>query len=122
MRSKHFILMFLFFLPAMAWAQVTTGTLTGVAKSEKGETLTGATITAIHEPTGSKYQTIARSGGQYTLPNLHVGGPYIITVHFSGDSDAVFNDVNITLGTPVVINAVLAPSSQTMSGVTVVAN
>src|ERR1700709_1239615 len=103
-----------------AFSQVTTGTLTGTATSEKGEVLNGATITAVHEPTGSKYQTIAGKGGQYTLPNLRVGGPYKITIHFTGYADAVVNDVTVTLGTPVVINSVLSTSAETMTGVVVV--
>ncbi|MEI9935112.1 MAG: carboxypeptidase regulatory-like domain-containing protein [Ferruginibacter sp.] len=106
----------------MVWAQVTTGTLTGITKSENGEPLQGATITAIHAPTGSKYATVAGNGGEYTIPNLHVGGPYTITVHLIGYTDAVFNDVNIVLGTPIVINAALMPSSQAMQNVTVVGN
>lgn len=122
MRFKNILLTFLFALPIMVWAQVTTGTLTGVAKNDKGEALSGATITAVHLPTGSKYSTIAKSGGQYTIPNLRVGGPYTITIHFTGYGDAVFNDLNVGLGNPLVINGVLTSTSQALSGVTVVGN
>lgn len=122
MRLKNILLTFLFALPIMVWAQVTTGTLTGVAKNDKGEALSGATITAVHLPTGSKYSTVAKSGGQYTIPNLRVGGPYTITIHFTGYGDAIFNDLNIGLGTPLIINGLLTSSSQSLSGVTVVGN
>lgn len=119
MRLKNILLTFLFALPVMVWAQVTTGTLTGVAKNDKGEALSGATITAVHMPTGSKYVTIAKNGGQYTVPNLRVGGPYTITIHFTGYADGVFNDVTVGLGNPLVINAVLSTKSQALTGVTV---
>lgn len=120
MRLKNILLTFLFALPVMVWAQVTTGTLTGVAKTEDGATLLGATITAVHQPTGSKYTTVAKKDGVYTLPNLRIGGPYTVTVHFTGFADAIFNDVNIGLGTPVAINAVLGATSQSLNAVTVV--
>ena len=115
-------MVFIAMLPMLSGAQVTTGTLTGAVKSDKGESLTGASITAVHLPTGSKYVSVAKNDGQYTLPNLRVGGPYTITVHFTGFGDAVFNDVNIGLGTPVVINAVLTSASQSLTEVTVVGN
>jgi len=88
----------MFSLAIAAKAQVTTGSLSGVVKNTKGEPTPGATITAIHVPTGSKYTTVAKSGGQYTIPNLRVGGPYTITISYVGYTDDVYNDQYITLG------------------------
>src|SRR4051812_25058807 len=93
------------------YSQVTTGTITGTVKSSTGEALAGATITAIHVPTGTKYVTAAKSGGQYTVPNVRVGGPYNVTAHFTGFADQVFNDLNVSLGTPLSIDVVLSVSS-----------
>jgi outer membrane receptor protein involved in Fe transport len=122
MRIKHFLLTLLFALPIIVWAQVTTGALTGFVKSDKGEVLTGATVTAVHVPTGSKYTTIVNKTGQYTIPNVRVGGPYTLTIHFTGFKDAIFEDVNVSLGNPVEINADLSTNAQSLQGVTVVGN
>lgn len=100
-------------------AQVTTGSITGTVRAGTNEKLAGATITAVHVPTGTKYVTGAKTGGQFTLPNLRVGGPYTITVHFTGFSDQVFNDVNVSLGTPVTLDVVLATSTQQLTEVVV---
>lgn len=101
------------------FAQVTTGTITGTVKSSTGEALAGATVTAVHVPTGTKYVTAAKSGGQYTVPNVRVGGPYTVTVHFTGFSDQTFSDLNVALGTPLAIDVVLSISSQQLTEVTV---
>ncbi len=106
-------------IPALVTAQVTTGTLTGVVKSEKGESLNGATVTAIHVPTGTRYVTAAKANGLYTIPNMRVGGPYSVTIHFTGYSDQVINDVNIGLGAPVSIDASLSLTTTELSVVTV---
>lgn len=109
------------YVPMAGYAQVTTGTMTGTVKATGGEVLAGATVTALHEPTGSKYVTIVKPNGQFTLPNLRVGGPYTVTVHFEGYSDGIFTDLNISLGTPLTINASLEVTSKTLGEVKVTA-
>jgi hypothetical protein len=102
-------------------AQVTTGTISGTVKDADGKDLAGATITAVHVPTGTKYETIARNGGQFTLPNLKVGGPYTITVHYTGYTDQVFTDQTVSLGTPLNLNAILNSANAVLKEVTVTA-
>lgn len=109
-------------LPFLIMAQVTSGSLTGFVRNDKGEALAGATVTVLHVPTGSNYVTVSRSNGQYTVPNLRVGGPYTVTVHYSGYADQVVSDLNITLGTPVNVDAALSINTQELNAVTVVAS
>jgi hypothetical protein len=47
------------------WSQVTTGAITGTAKDTRGGELVGATIEALHEPSGTVYRTISTKGGQF---------------------------------------------------------
>ncbi|MDB5223525.1 MAG: TonB-dependent receptor [Chitinophagaceae bacterium] len=112
-------IIFLFTLPSLINAQQTTGSITGFVKDANGQNLAGATITAVHVPTNSKYLTVAKNGGQFTLPNLRIGGPYTVTIHFTGFTDQVFNDQNVALGTPLNIEAVLNPSTQVLTAVTI---
>lgn len=107
------------FLSVTTFSQVTTGTITGVIKSEKNDPLAGATITAVHVPTGTNYVTVAKNGGQYTLPNLRIGGPYKVTIHFSGYSEVILTDVYVNLGTPLVIDGSLLVETKDLAAITV---
>lgn len=77
---------------------VTTASIRGVITDASGETLPGANVMAIHQPTGTKYGSSTREDGRYTLPNLRVGGPYLIKFSFIGYQDKEFKDVTLNLG------------------------
>jgi hypothetical protein len=100
-------------------AQVTTSSITGTAKSSTGEALVGATITATHTPSGSVYTTVAGKEGVFTLPNLRVGGPYSVKVTFSGLQPFTVDGVNLELGQPYNINALLNQNTQTLENVVI---
>ena len=100
-------------------AQVTSTSISGRITDLKGETLPGATIKALHEPTGTVYSTISSESGQYTLPNLRVGGPYKLTITFIGLVTKEISDVTTTLGSPLSINIALEDASETLSEVVV---
>jgi hypothetical protein len=95
---KHLLSFLLLFTTCVAFGQVTTGNLTGTVKDSKGITLPGATVVATHVPSGSVYSTVTGASGQYTLPNLRVGGPYTVTVTFIGFNTRSVDDINISLG------------------------
>jgi len=62
------LLTLLLVFPLALCAQVTTSTITGTVKSDKGDPLEGATIRATHTPSGSVYTTVSKKGGTFTLP------------------------------------------------------
>jgi len=64
----------------LSFAQTTTSWLTGLIKDTNGETLPGASVIAIHEPTGTKYGVSSRTDGGYDIPNMKIGGPYTIDI------------------------------------------
>ncbi|WP_166436985.1 TonB-dependent receptor [Niastella caeni] len=80
------------------YSQVTTSSMSGVVKSSKGEPLVGATVVARHEPTGSAFTTITRTGGIFDLTNLPPGGPYTVTITYAGYAAYKRSDINIPLG------------------------
>ena len=117
---KRFILMIPALIIAVAsMAQVTTGTITGNVKDGKGMILTGASVEAIHEPSGSRYKTVSSGTGKFTLPGLRVGGPYKITFSFVGLKTEVVSDVITQLGEPSVIDVVLIEATAQLSEVVV---
>jgi hypothetical protein len=70
------------FLSSQVQAQVTTSTITGRVTDNKGSELPGATVVAIHTPSGSRYGAITNEKGIYTIPAVRVGGPYTVTISF----------------------------------------
>ncbi|OQP62353.1 hypothetical protein A3860_28755 [Niastella vici] len=80
------------------YSQVTTSSMSGIVKSGKGEPLVGATVIARHEPTGSAFTTITRSGGFFDLQNLPPGGPYTVTITYVGYAAFKKSDIIIPLG------------------------
>src|ERR1041384_8634188 len=82
-----------------AFAQtLTTGTLSGVVADQQGAVLPGVTITATHEPTGTKYETVSGGDGRFQILNVRVGGPYTVVASLSGFKDQRSTDVSVGLG------------------------
>src|SRR6187455_2026272 len=86
-----------------ASAQVTTGSLNGKVQNEKGEGVSGASLIAIHLPSGTTYETTSRADGRFVVLNMRVGGPYSVTVAYTGTGAAAFapettENVEINLG------------------------
>lgn len=112
------------FLLVFSWcasnAQVTTSGLKGRVNS-KGESLPGATVLLVHEPTGAQYGTITNESGLYHLPNLNPGGPYSITVSFIGYNSFEQKKVYLTLGQTLQMNIELKETATDIAEVEVVA-
>jgi hypothetical protein len=102
-------------------AQVTTSGLTGAIDNAKKEHLGGATIKAVHVPSGTTYTTTSLSDGRFNISNMRAGGPYRIQISYTGHTTKVFEDINLQLGTPLEIDAVLEDNAA-MSEVIVTGN
>ncbi len=102
--------------------QVTTSSIVGFVKSDAGTPLEGATITAIHQPSGTKYQTITKKDGNFTIPYARIGGPYSITVGFVGYAPQTLNDVSLNLGEPFSADITLTANSTVLKEVTITAS
>jgi len=77
---------------------VTTAALTGVVKDSQGAVVPGASVVAVHQPSGTTYVAVSQGDGRYTLPGLRVGGPYKVTAELSGFSTAERDNVTLVLG------------------------
>ena len=83
-RFAALVILFGFAAPATYGQGVTTAALSGSVTDHAGSALAGATVVALHVPSGTAYGTVANADGLYNLPNLRVGGPYTVTVSFIG--------------------------------------
>ncbi len=82
-----------------AFAQgVTTATISGSVTDNTGAALPGATVVAIHTPSGTQYGVATLTNGNFTLQGLRTGGPYKITVSFIGFQDQVKENIFLSLG------------------------
>lgn len=106
-------------LPAVSMAQVTTSSMSGVIKTATGEALVGATVTAIHEPTGVVYKTQTRTGGRFELSNMNPGGPYTVEVSFVNFATEKRTEIYLSLGETYKLDAALKDKANELTGVTV---
>ena len=100
-------MLLLFGVSLITHAQVTTSKIKGTVTDSKGEVLFGATVAALHIPTGTISGTITQENGKYTVPNLRVGGPYKVTFSFVGFTSQDVTAVFLTLGKTTTVNGTL---------------
>jgi hypothetical protein len=108
-----------YLIAVSAMAQVTNGSITGSIRDAKSGPLAGASVEAIHEPSGTKYKTVSATTGRFNLPGLRIGGPYKITVSYVGLKTETVSDVYIQLGEPSVIDVALTDANAQLQEVVV---
>jgi hypothetical protein len=110
------------FVTITSFGQITTSTLSGVVKDEKGEKLVGATVSVVHQPTGTKYGSTTNLQGSYVIPAVRVGGPYVLKVSYLGYKTQEITDINTSLGLTTNVNFVLIEETKGLQEVVVIAN
>ena len=99
-------------------AQETTAEIQGLITVGNAG-IAGANITAIHQPTGTKYVTTSRNDGRYNLTNLKIGGPYLLQVSYVGLKTEKQDDINLLLGQTYKANFAMLEASSTLKEVVV---
>jgi len=114
---------------AAVYAQVTTSDARGVVTDSAGQAVAGATVTIVHEPTGTVTTATTGLNGAYSSQNLRVGGPFSFTVSGEGVTASRVENVYTGLGETSVVNIVTAAADDTarldtvvVTGSTIVAN
>lgn len=98
----------------LAHAQgVTSGAMSGVVNDPQGQPVPGATVLAVHVPSGSRYETVTRADGRFSILGMRVGGPYTVTASLSGFQPKPQHGVIVNLGTAT--DLALALSNVTVS-------
>ncbi len=99
-------------------AQETTAEIQGLITVGNAG-VAGATVTAVHQPTGTKYVTTSRADGRYNLTNLKIGGPYLLQVSYVGMKADKQDDINLLLGQSYKANFVLVEANSNLKEVVV---
>lgn len=115
-----FTMFFTLLIPLMASGQgVTTSGLNGRVTDSNGQPMPGASIVAVHVPSGTQYATTADNAGNYRIQNMRVGGPYTIRVSFIGYLTSNYTDITLKLGESYVQNIQLSEATTTLQEVVV---
>lgn len=116
---KIFTLLFFVFAFYSMIGQTTTSSIKGTIKGSNSESLPGATIQAVHTPTGTKYSALSNEDGRYNILNMRIGGPYKIVVTFLGFKTEEYNDINLELGKPFILDIKMQDEDQKLEEVKV---
>ena len=101
-------------------AQVTTSALSGkVTMADTKEEVIGATIQAIHEPSGTKYAAVTNSNGRFTIQGMRNGGPYSVAISYIGYETKTFRNIVLELGETYNLNALLSEDANELTEVVV---
>src|SRR2546430_797795 len=100
LRTLTFLILAALLSPAgRAVAQgVTTAAAAGVVKDAQGAVIPGASITAVHEPSGTTYEGVTQADGRFFIPGMRVGGPYTVSATLSGFRTEAKNNIQLSLG------------------------
>src|SRR6267378_3140027 len=90
----------------LVYAQVTTGTISGVVQDPTGAVIPGVTVTAKNLGTGTARTITTDEGGRYTAPNLTLGD-YEVQAQLPGFQTEVRSGITLTVGRTAVVNLVL---------------
>ncbi|MBI4484744.1 MAG: TonB-dependent receptor [Acidobacteria bacterium] len=93
---------------------VTTGAISGIVVDQQQQPVAGATVLAVHEPSGTSYEGVTRADGRFSIPGMRVGGPYTVTVAFTGGGGVAFtpetqSDVTVNLGISTDLTFTVTP-------------
>jgi hypothetical protein len=114
-------LLFLFLLVGyLGFSQgITTSSINGRILDANQEALMGATVLAVHTPSGTQYGVVTDFNGFYRIPNMRVGGPYSITITYVGFENIVMNDVYLQLGDSETINRQMSETASALDEVVI---
>ena len=104
-----------------AMAQITTSSVSGKITAN-GEDVIGATIKAVHQPSGTVYRAVTNMDGRYSIQGMRPGGPYVLEVTYVGYKNKQVKGISLSLGQNTVLNETLAEDAAQLEDVVVVAD
>jgi hypothetical protein len=122
-RTLHTLFAIGLFLSCIAVsAQVTTSSINGRIMENidtAQEPLLGATIVAVHGPTGTNYATSTDIEGYYRISNMRVGGPYTISITYVGKREEKLENIFLQLGESERISITLTDESNALDTIVI---
>ena len=118
---KKTLLLLLGFLAfsLISFSQTTTAAMRGVIFDTTSEPLAGASVVALHVPSGTSYGSVTQFNGSYNIPNMRIGGPYTITVSYVGFKTETLENIQLKLGEKRKLNITLQNDSAQLDEVVI---
>ena len=120
-KRLHLLVALLAFMVTTAMAQITTSSVSGKITAN-GEDVIGATIKAVHQPSGTVYRAVTNMDGRYSIQGMRPGGPYVLEVTYVGYKNKQVKGISLSLGQNTVLNETLAEDAAQLEDVVVVAD
>lgn len=117
-KRLQFIIALMILVVSSAMAQVTTSGISGKVTSQ-GEDVIGATVTAVHQPSGTMYRAVTNVDGRYSIQGMRVGGPYRVDITYVGHQTKTFEGVSLNLGETRNLSCTLEEDSRQLQEVVV---
>ena len=117
-KRLYFLIATLMLMVSSVVAQVTTSGLSGRVSAD-GEDVIGATVEAVHTPSGTKYVAVTNAKGQFNINGMRSGGPYEVTVSYIGFETKKVQGVVLQLGETYNLNTTMNEDSQVLGEVVV---
>jgi hypothetical protein len=116
--SRAFIAAGILFFTQQVKSQVTTAAIGGTVTDNQKKGLSGATVKIVYADAGINKAIVTQSNGNYLVPNLRVGGPYTITVSYTGLQEKSENNIILQLGQNTTVDFVLDTKAVALENVT----
>ena len=112
-------LMLTFSLTLMA--QITTSSMAGkvTLDTANGEEVIGATVVAVHEPSGTRYTAVTNTTGRFSINGMRTGGPYAVTISYIGFQPKTVKGVTLQLAETYNLNVFLTEDATELAEVVV---
>ena len=120
-KRLHLLVALLAFMVTTAMAQITTSSVSGKITAN-GEDVIGATIKAVHQPSGTVYRAVTNIDGRYSIQGMRPGGPYVLEVTYVGYKNKQVKGISLSLGQNTVLNETLSEDAAQLEDVVIVAD
>ena len=98
-RTLFLLVLCCLILPGLVTAQgMTSAAFNGLVTDVDGNPIVGATVTAVHTPTGTVYTAVSRMDGLFNIPAVRVGGPYTVTFSMEPFKTQELKGITLKLG------------------------
>src|SRR5579871_6590773 len=105
------VLVLLMFGTTPAWTQATqSGSVSGQVTDQSGGVIPGAEVALVDTATQSQLRTTSNAAGRYVIVNVP-SGHYVLKVSHEGFASENTSNIEVTIGTAVVVNAQLKVGS-----------
>ncbi|WP_276912314.1 TonB-dependent receptor [Hallella colorans] len=101
-----------------AIAQITTSGINGKVTAGN-EDVIGATVEAVHTPSGTRYMAVTNTKGMFTINGMRVGGPYEVKISYIGYQTKEVKDITLQLAQTYRLNVSLTEDAQQLGEVVI---